>query len=177
MVGLEGEAGDGGEHGDARGLVDVDAVDGLGVDLGDGDGEGDAADAAVELFALFAGELFGVFEAGAGEGVGAFGQDDGGGDDGAEERAAADLVDAGDGAEAAIAEGLLGCVGADEELQHALLGGGGGDGMICCAAFAAAWFGAVSCCGRAAHSGYESTTFVNVHPALGLWKAMYSLGA
>jgi hypothetical protein len=34
---------DGGQHGQARGLVDVDAVDGGGVDLGDGDGEGGGA--------------------------------------------------------------------------------------------------------------------------------------
>ena len=89
VVGRESEALDGGEHGDARGLVDVDAVDGLGVHLGDGDGEGAAADMAVEPLALLAVELLGVREAGAGEGADAGWEDDCGGDDGAEERAAA----------------------------------------------------------------------------------------
>ena len=51
VVGREGAAVHGGQHGDARGLVDVDAVDGLGVHLGDGDGEGTAADVAIEALA------------------------------------------------------------------------------------------------------------------------------
>ncbi len=55
VVGCDGEALDGVEHGEAGGLVDVDAVDGFGVDFGDGDSEGDLADLAVELFALLAG--------------------------------------------------------------------------------------------------------------------------
>jgi len=129
VVGRDGEGADGGEHGEARGLIDVDAVDGGSVDLGDGDGQRGRADEAVERFALEVGELLGVFEAGAGEIVYALGQDDGGGDDRAEETSAADLVDAGDRAEAAEAQGLLGCVGADERLQQALLGGGGRDAV------------------------------------------------
>jgi len=116
---------DGGEHGEARGLVDVDAVDGGGVDLGDGDGECGGTDEAVERFAARGCELFGVAEAGAGERVELRGQNDGGGDDGAEERAAAHLVYAGDRAEAAEAQGLFVRVGADERLQQALFGGGG----------------------------------------------------
>ena len=52
VVGGDGERTDGGEHGEARGLVDVDAVDGGGVDLCDGDGESGGADEAVERFAL-----------------------------------------------------------------------------------------------------------------------------
>ncbi len=128
VVGGDGEGADGGEHGEARGLDDVDAVDGGGVDFGDGDGERGGADEAVEGFALRVGELFGVLEAGAGEIVEALGQDDGGGDDGAEEAAAAHLVDAGDRAKAAEAQGLFVRVGADQELQHALLDRGGGDG-------------------------------------------------
>ena len=127
VVGGDGELLDGEEHGEARGLVDVDAVDGLGVDFGDGDGESDAANLAVEELALLAGELLGVFEAEAGEGGGAGGEDDGGGDDGAEESAATDFVDAGYGEEAVVAKGLLGRVGADELLEHLLLGGGFGD--------------------------------------------------
>ena len=113
VVGGDGEGADGGEHGEARGLVDVDAVDGGGIDLGDGDGEGGGADEAIERLALEAGELLGVAEAGAGEGVEVFRQDDGCGDDWAKETSAAYLVDAGDRAEAAEAQGLLGCAGAD----------------------------------------------------------------
>ena len=74
-------------------------------------------------------ELLGVLEAHAGEDADLLREDDGGGDDGAEERAAADLVDAGDGAEAVVAQGLLGRVGADELLEHLLLGGGFGDAL------------------------------------------------
>ena len=65
MVGGDGEGADGGEHGEARGLVDVDAVDGGGVDLGDGSGECGGADEAVEGFALWGCQLFGVAESGA----------------------------------------------------------------------------------------------------------------
>jgi len=123
---------DGEEHGHAGGLVDVDAVYRCCIDLGNAKGEGEGADFEVEGFALVAGELLGVLEAHAGEDGGPFRQDDGGGDDGAEECAAADLVDAGDEAEAVIAEGLLGGVGADKLLQHLLLGrgfrGAGADG-------------------------------------------------
>ena len=82
VVGGGGEALDGGEHGEARGLVDVDAVDGGGVDFGDRDGEGHAADALVEALAVFAGELLGVGEAGLGERLDVAREDDGGGDDG-----------------------------------------------------------------------------------------------
>ena len=127
VVGGEGEALDGEEHGEARGLVDVEAVDGFGVDFCDGDGEGLLADLLVEELALFAGELLGVFEAEAGEGGGAGGEDDGGGYDGTEEGSPADFVDTGDEGEALVAEGLLGGVGADELLEHLLLGGGFGD--------------------------------------------------
>ena len=125
VVGREGEALDGEEHGEARGLVDVDAVDGVGIDRGYREGERRAADATVEAFTVFAGELLGVGEAGAGKGGAACGEDDGGGDDGSEEGSAADFVDAGDGGCAAIAEGLLRCVGADELAEHELLEGAG----------------------------------------------------
>src|SRR6185437_12757738 len=84
----------------------------------------------VELLALLAVKLFGVLEAGAGECADAFGKDDGGGDDRAEERAAANLVDTGDGAVAVVAQGLLGRVGADELLEETQLRGGGGDFRI-----------------------------------------------
>ena len=61
--------------------------------------------------------MLGVGEAGAGERADAGGKDDGGGDDGAEERTAADLVDSCDGAEAVVAQSLLGRVRADELLE------------------------------------------------------------
>jgi hypothetical protein len=77
----------------------------------------------VERLALFAEELFGVFEAGGSEVVEALGQDDGGGDDRAKESATADFIDAGYALEAVVTESLLGRVAADEELEHALLFG------------------------------------------------------
>src|SRR5438105_11154298 len=94
VIGCDGEALDRSQHGNARGLVDVDAIDGLGIDFGDRDSESALADTAVELFALFAGELLRVFEPGAGEASHAPRKDDGGCDDGAEESTAADFVDA-----------------------------------------------------------------------------------
>ena len=134
VVGGDGEALDGVEHGEARGLVDVDAVDGFGIDFCDGDGEGHFADLAVEVLALLAGELLGVLEAVAGEVCRFDGEDDGRGYDGAEEASATDFVDASDEGVALVAERLLGCVGADELLEHLLfrsgsrvLGGGFGD--------------------------------------------------
>jgi len=123
VVGCDAELLDGGEHGHAGGLIDIDAVDGGGVDFCDGVGDGDAADFDVEFFAVFAGELFGVGEAHAAEEGGVLRQDDCGGDYGAEEGATTDFVDAGDGFEAVVTEGLLGGVGADELLEHLLLGG------------------------------------------------------
>lgn len=127
VVGSVGELLDGGEHSHTGGLVDVDAVDGFGIDFSDGVGESDAADFAIEFFALLAGELFGVGEAHAGEDAGFFRQDNGGCNDGTEERAAADFVNASDAAVAMVAESLLGGVGADELLEHLLLGRGLGD--------------------------------------------------
>jgi len=127
VVGAVGELLDGEEHGEAGGLVDVDAVDGFGVDFGDREAEGEGADLAIEALALFAGELLGVFEAHAGEDADFGGEDDGSGDDGAEEGAAAYFVDACNGDIAVIAEGLLRRVGADELLEHLLLGSGFGD--------------------------------------------------
>ncbi len=127
VIGRAGKSVDRGEHGEAGGLVDVDPVDGLGVDGGDRDGESAAFDAFVEPFPIFAGELFGVGEAGAGEGAAVAREDDGSGDDGAKECATADLVHAGDGLKAVVAKRLLGCVGADEGAEHLLLGGGAGE--------------------------------------------------
>ena len=65
----------------------------------------------------------------AASGVEVFWQDDGGGDDRAKERTAADLVHARDGAEAVESQGLFVRAGADQKLEHALLGAGHGDGL------------------------------------------------
>ena len=129
VVGCDAEALDGDEHGEAGGLVDVEAIDGLGVDFGDRKGDGNLADLAIEALALLAGELLGVFETHAGEDSDLRRENHGGGDDGAEERTATDFVDAGDDAVAVVAQGLLRRVGADELLEHLLLGGGFGDAV------------------------------------------------
>ena len=136
-----------GQHGDPRRLIDVHAVDGLRVHLGHRDGERDLADAAIELLALLVGELLRVLEPGPRERVETLRQDHRSGDHRAEECSASNLVHAGDGAEASVAKRLLGCVAADQELEHALLRGGGADRLR----------GAKRGY-RDAHAGYEFTT-------------------
>ena len=116
IVGGEGELLDGEAHGEERGLADVDAVDGCGVDGGDGEGYGFEADFGVEFVALLFGELLRVREAGD---AAAFGQDDCGGDYRAEEGAAAYFVEAGDLEEAAFASGVFERESADGGAGHA----------------------------------------------------------
>ena len=117
VVGGESELLDGEAHGEERGLADVDAVDGFSVDGGDGEGYGFCADFGVELVALLFGELLGVGEAGE---AAALGQDDGGGYDGAEERAAAYFVQAGDLQKTAFACGVFQRESADGGAGHSL---------------------------------------------------------
>lgn len=111
------------KHGQARGLVDVNTVDRLRVDFSDGNADGYRANLAVKFFALFAGELLGILEAEAREGGSAGGKDDSGRDDGSEESTTADFIDAGDGLEAVVPEGLLGRISAAKLLEHLLLCG------------------------------------------------------
>jgi hypothetical protein len=127
VIGRDGELADGGEHGKAGGLVDVDAVDGGGVYFGNREADGKRADDGDEALAVLGCELLGVGKAGFGEGCEGFWQDDRGGDDGTEESATSDLVDTGDEGVAATSEGLLGGVGADELTEHPLLEGGWGE--------------------------------------------------
>jgi hypothetical protein len=124
MVGFDGELHDGCEHGDASGLVDIDAVDGFDVDFGDGPGESFGADDAVHAFALIEVELLGVAEAAQTE---VFREDDGGGDDGAEEGATTDFVNAGDQAGILLARLALVFCSAFEGLQEVHLAGGGSE--------------------------------------------------
>ncbi len=121
MVWRDGEGADGGQHGKACGLVDVDAVDGCGVDLCDGEGEGGGADEVVERFALRTCELLGVLEASVGERTELFWQDDGCGNYRSKERTTTDFVHACDGAEAFASQGLFVRAGANQKLEHALL--------------------------------------------------------
>ena len=102
--GLRGKLLDGETHGQQRCVADVDAVDGFGVNGGDGPGDGVGANLNVELVALFFGELLGVGEALAME---AGREDYRCGDDRPEERAAAHLVEAGNAQGAAAARGLF----------------------------------------------------------------------
>ncbi len=114
---------DGLRHGDLRCLVDVDAVDGDGIDFFDGNGDGLLLDDFGESLAVFAQELLGVAQA---ADAGVLRQNDGGGYDTAEERASAYFVDSSDDGEALSACGLLVFVAADEGAQHAHFSGGGG---------------------------------------------------
>ncbi len=111
------------EHGQACGVIDVNSVDGFGVDLGHADREGRAANAPIEAFALLTGQLLGVFEAHAHENCILGRQDDRRGHDRAEECTAANLVHAGDDSVTTVAESLLGGVSALQLLEHLLLGG------------------------------------------------------
>lgn len=122
VVGGKREVADGGEHGKARGLVDVDVVDGGRVDLGDGDGQGRGANKTVEGFTLEMGELLGVLEARVCQRGNLLRQNDSGGDDRAEESTTTDLVHTCNGAEADKAQGLFVLVGADQKPEHALPG-------------------------------------------------------
>ena len=121
MVGRGREARDGGGHGEACGLVDVDAINGCGVDFCDGDGEGEGLDVGGEVFAGRGFEQLGVAKAGQ---TGFWRQNDRGGDNGTEEGAAAYFVDAGDEGGSFGAGGTLIAVTANESAQHALLAGG-----------------------------------------------------
>ncbi len=80
-------------HGQHRGLEDVDVVDLVAIGPADGPGDGALADFRSEDVALFGSELLRVGEA-ADRPVGI--EDDGRRHDGARERSAARLVDAGD---------------------------------------------------------------------------------
>ena len=129
MIGRYVEALDSEEHGETRGLVDIDRVYGLGCDLCNTDGDGHAADAAIHGFTVLAGHLFGIFQAALCEGGDAFRKDYRSGDDRAKERSPADFINACDPFEAVVAERLLGRIAADEELQHPLLRSGGFYGL------------------------------------------------
>lgn len=104
-------------HGQQRGLADVDAVDGFGIDGGDGKGHGVGADLGLKLEAFFLGEFFGVVEA---REVTGFGKNDRGGDHRAEERTAAHFVETGDAQGAAAARGLFQLPSASERKSHAM---------------------------------------------------------
>ncbi len=92
---------DGGLHGEARSLVDVDAVDSGGIDGGDGPGDGAFANALGEHFAAIRIDLLAVVEPANGS-VGR--KNDRACHDCAEQRAAADFVGAGDERETARAQ-------------------------------------------------------------------------
>jgi len=82
-----------GGHGLAAGLIDVPGVDALGIDFRDGPGEGVLPDAWGKLAAAFWREFFRIIETD----DAAFGiENDRGGDDGAEERAASGFIKTGD---------------------------------------------------------------------------------
>lgn len=92
-IGKRTELGDGGDHGLAACLINVPRVDTAGINFSDGPGERVFADAFGEFDAAFGREFLRIVEAY----DAAFGiQDNGGGEDGAEERAAACLVETGD---------------------------------------------------------------------------------
>ena len=93
-----------GGHGLAAGLINVPGVDAGGINFGDGPRERVLANAEGEFSAALVRNFFGVVEAdNAALGI----EDDGGGDDGTEESAAAGFVNAGDARPAEFARGSL----------------------------------------------------------------------
>src|SRR5882724_293503 len=104
IVGNDGKLLERGGHGLAAGLIDVPGVDAGGINFGDGPRERVFADAEREFTAAFGRKFLGIIEAD----DAAFGiEDDGGGNDRAEEGAAACFVDAGDARPAEFARGSL----------------------------------------------------------------------
>ena len=127
VVGCGCELEDGLCHRELGRLVDVNTVDGGGIDFFDGDGNGLLLDHFGEALAVFAQELFRVTQA---ADAGVLGENDGGGDHAAEERASAYFVYSGDGGEALGARGFLVFIAADEGAKHAHLSSGGGEGFF-----------------------------------------------
>src|SRR5271168_1195471 len=104
IVGYDGKLAQRGRHGLAAGLVDVPGVDALGVDFGDGPGDGVLANAWGEFGAAVGREFFGVVQADdAALGI----EDYRGGDNWSEEGAAAGFVEAGDAHPALLAGGAF----------------------------------------------------------------------
>ena len=93
VIRSHGEFRESGGHGLAAGLQDVPCVDAAGIAFGDGPCERVLANFLSELFAAIGSELFGIVEADdAAGGI----EDNGGGENGTEERAAACFVETGD---------------------------------------------------------------------------------
>ena len=93
IIRLDGELLQGGGHRLAAGLIDVPGVDALGIDFGDGPGYRMLANAHGKLGAALRGKFFRIVEAD----DAAFGiENNRGGDNGTEERAAASLIETGD---------------------------------------------------------------------------------
>jgi len=101
IIGKRLELFDGQFHGQAGGVVNVDAINGVGVNGGDGPGEGTFANAMGEGFAALRFNFFRIVQAANGA-TGA--EDDGGRHDGPEERTTADFIGARDGDEATGAQ-------------------------------------------------------------------------
>ncbi len=123
VVRLRRELPHGTQHGLLGRLIDIDAVDGRGLDLADGSPEGAAADHGRQALAVRGFQLFGVAQARRHQRGAIQGQHHGRRDHGPKKRAAADFIDPRDPASAAFAGGTLKCVIASEKPKHTLLQG------------------------------------------------------
>ena len=104
IVRNDGELLKSGGHGLAAGLIDIPGVDARGIDFGDGPGERVFANAKGEFGAAVSREFFGIVQTDdAALGI----ENDGGGNDRTEERAAAGFVNASDARPAEFARGSL----------------------------------------------------------------------
>jgi len=93
IIWLDRELFESGSHGLAAGLIDIPRVDALGIDFRDGPGEGMLPDTWSELRPSFGSKSFRIVEA---DNAALRIENNRGGDHGAEERAAAGLIETGD---------------------------------------------------------------------------------
>ena len=103
-IGKGTKLGDGRDHGLAACLIDVPRVDAAGVDFSDGPAERVLADAFGQFDATFSRQLFRIVEA---DDAAFRIQDDGGGEDGTEERAATCFVESSDALPAVLSRDAL----------------------------------------------------------------------
>jgi hypothetical protein len=110
IIWLYRELFEGGGHGLAAGLIDVPGIDALGIDFGDGPGEGMLVNPRCKLAAALRGKFFRIVEAdNAALGI----ENDRGGDDRAEQGATAGFVETGDAHPAELSRRSLETGGAE----------------------------------------------------------------
>src|SRR5215472_10937204 len=112
----------GSKHRHPARLIDVYAVNRLGVDLGHAHGKCNLADLAIELFAVLAIQLLRVLEPSASETGHLLRQNHCCGNDGPKERSTPNLIHTCNHSKAVVSQRLLWCVTANKLPEHLLFG-------------------------------------------------------